>query len=138
MLLVALGSKLRDVLDDELAAAGITLRHLGPLGHLAASPDLSTSDLARRARVTPQSMRATVDQLERIGAVEHRRHGQGRASQLVVTEVGTSLLERARQIVAGVDEALLADVDDPELMHRTALALVMDLFTRQANEPPLP
>lgn len=131
MVLIGVGTKLREHLDELLSSEGITLRHLGALGHLAAAPELSTSDLARRARVTSQSMRATVDHLESIGAVEHRRHGQGKASELLVTGQGRKLLDRARELVAGLDADLLGEIDDPDRLRAALMATMLELRTRQ-------
>ncbi len=131
MILIAVGTKLREQLDEQLDEFDITMRHLGPLGHLAASPELSTSDLARRASVTPQSMRATVDHLESIGAVEHRRHGQGKASELLVTDSGRELLQRARDIVAELDTDLLGDIDDSDRLRSGLLSAMVELINRQ-------
>ncbi len=127
MVLIGIGATLREQLDDRLSTHGITMRHYGALGHLANSPELSTSDLARRARVTPQSMRATVEHLEEIGAVEHRRHGQGKASQLVVTASGRRLLERARTLVAELDSDVLGDVANRDDMRDVLLTTMFEL-----------
>ncbi|MEM8922107.1 MAG: MarR family transcriptional regulator [Actinomycetota bacterium] len=134
MTLIVVGTKLREQMDEQLDEFGITMRHLGPLGHLAASPELSTSDLARRARVTPQSMRATVDHLEMIGAVEHRRHGQGKASQLLVTEIGRQLLGHARDIVAELDTEVLGDIDNTDQLRSRLISAMVELINRQRDE----
>ncbi|MEM9654935.1 MAG: MarR family transcriptional regulator [Actinomycetota bacterium] len=131
MILIAVGTKLREQLDEQLDEFDITLRHLGPLGHLAASPELSTSDLARRANVTPQSMRATVDHLESIGAIEHRRHGQGKASELLVTATGRELLQQARDIVADLDTDLLGNINDTDQLRSELLSTMIELINRQ-------
>ena len=133
MVLIGVGTQLREHLDEKLGKFEITTRHLGPLGHLAASPELSTSDLARRARVTPQSMRATVDHLESIGAIEHRRHGQGKASELLVTETGHHLLRRAREIVARIDTELLDDIDDTDRLRNALVSAMFELVNRQRS-----
>lgn len=131
MLLIGVGTKLRELLDGQLSEEGITLRHLGALGHLAASPELSTSDLARRARVTPQSMRATVDHLEALGAVEHRRHGQGKASELLVTDQGRALLTRSREFVTAIDTELLSEIDNPDQLRTALMTTMLELRNRQ-------
>jgi hypothetical protein len=71
LMLVGAGRFLQRRVDDELAALGLTLRHLSALGHLSHRPDLSYSDLARRARITTQSMHATV----RLAGGARRRAG---------------------------------------------------------------
>lgn len=134
MTLIVVGAKLRERLDEQLDEFDITMRHLGPLGHLAASPELSTSDLARRARVTPQSMRATVDHLESIGAIDHRRHGQGKASQLLVTETGRQLLNHARDIVAELDIDVLGDIDNTDHLRSRLIAAMVELINRQRDD----
>ena len=136
MVLIGVGARLREQLDEQLAAHDITLRHYGALGHLAASPELSVSDLARRARVTPQSMRATVDHLAAIAAVEHRRHGQGRASQVLVTDAGRALLADVREVVAALDADLLAGVDDGDRLRDALLSRLVELRDRRSADRP--
>ena len=41
LMLVGVGRFLQRRVDDELAALGLTLRHLSALGHLSPRPDLS-------------------------------------------------------------------------------------------------
>ena len=77
------------------AGIGLTLRHLGALGHLSHRPDLSYSDLARRAGITTQSMHATVRALEDLGAVSRTLAGQGHPARLEITARGRELLRRS-------------------------------------------
>ena len=107
--LVALGREVEARLNDALERSGLSLRHLGALGHLAGQPGLSYTELARRARVTPQSMHATVAGLIELGAVAPAGPGRGKRALLEVTGHGTELLARGRQAVAAVD-AQLRDV----------------------------
>ena len=104
--LVALGREVEARLNDALAPAGLSLRHLGALGHLARQPGLSYTELARRARVTPQSMHATVAGLVELGAVAPASPGRGKRALLEITERGTALLARGRDAVAAVDAQL--------------------------------
>ena len=80
----------------------------------AHQPDLSYSDLARRSRVTSQSMHATVRQLEELGAVRRTLAGQGHRARLEVTERGQQLLDTARQAAATLDAQVMADVSDAD------------------------
>lgn len=99
MLLIALGRIAREELDDVLAGDGLSLRHLGALGHLRRTPRLSYSGLGRRAGVTAQSMQATVSHLERIGAVSRSdATGRGRAADLTVTSAGVAALGVRKQL----------------------------------------
>lgn len=107
MLLVGLGRVMEQRVEAALGEAGLSMRLVGALGHLASGAELSYSDLARRARVTPQSMRATVAQLVDAGAVRVDAPGQGVAARLEVTDLGAEMLGQARQAVADLDAELL-------------------------------
>ena len=106
VLLVALGRQLEARLDEALAPAGLSLRLMGALGHLARQPGLSYTELAGRARVTPQSMHATVASLIKAGAVSPAGTGRGRRALLEVTPRGQRLLAAGQEAVAAVDAEL--------------------------------
>lgn len=110
-LLVVAGRTAQARLDELLAEKGLTLRHVGALGHLRREPELSYSDLARRAGITPQSMRATVVQLEQAGAVRRREGRQGKAARLDVTARGHRLLSWAAERAEALDAELFGHVD---------------------------
>ncbi|MGC5567696.1 MarR family winged helix-turn-helix transcriptional regulator [Streptomyces sp. FR-108] len=108
MLLITGGRRLQERLDERLAGIGLSMRLLGALGHVARDGELSYSDLARRAGVTSQSMRATVLMLEELGAVRRTLPGQGHRARLELTVLGSSLLSDARAVAAELDAELLA------------------------------
>ncbi|MGH3252392.1 MAG: MarR family winged helix-turn-helix transcriptional regulator [Trebonia sp.] len=109
VLLVALGRRARVTLDEALASYQIGYRHLSALGHLAASEEISYSDLARRASVTAQSMRATLAHLEDLGIVERTgAAGQGKRARLTVTPEGRRLLADCRATLADAEAEILA------------------------------
>ncbi len=114
LLLVGAGRVLQRRVDEELAALGLTLRHLGALGHLAHRPDLSYSDLARRAGVTAQSMHATVRGLEDMGAVRRTLAGHGHPARLEVTDRGRELLDAVRTTAERLDRELLAGLSEEQ------------------------
>lgn len=107
LLFIAAGRTVQRRVETALAEHGLTLRHVGALGHLAANPNLSYSDLGRRAGVTAQSMHATVNRLEELGAVSRQHGGHGRPARLEVTAHGRALLARAGEIAAALDDELL-------------------------------
>ncbi|OKI10004.1 hypothetical protein A6A06_05145 [Streptomyces sp. CB02923] len=109
MLVIGTGRRLQEQLEARLADIGLSMRLFGALGHISRDADLSYSDLARRAGVTSQSMRATVLMLEELGAVERNLLGQGHRARLDLTEQGRSLLARARGILSELDEEFLAN-----------------------------
>jgi DNA-binding MarR family transcriptional regulator len=108
---MALGARIREHLEETLRVENIGLRHFSALGHLAREPGMSYSELARRARVTPQSMQATLTRLEQLGAVERvGEAGRGRTAHLRVTDEGNRLLTIGRKAFSQVDEALTREL----------------------------
>jgi DNA-binding MarR family transcriptional regulator len=106
-LMMAVGARIRSHVEETLRVENIGLRHFSALGHLARRPGISYSELARRAHVTPQSMQATLQGLEQVGAVERvGGAGRGRVAHLHVTDEGHRLLDVGREAFAQVDEAL--------------------------------
>jgi DNA-binding MarR family transcriptional regulator len=114
-LIMALGQRIRDRVDRDLSTHRISLRHLSALGHLYREPGISYSELARRAHVTPQSMMATLRNLEDRGAVKRTSDpGRGRTATLHVTAEGHRLRKHGRSIIAQAEAELLAQIP-PEL-----------------------
>lgn len=135
-LLVAAGRAAQQRLEEQLAPLGLTLRHLGALGHLAARPDLSYSDLARRAGVTPQSMHATVRQLEDVAAVAREHEGHGHRARLEVTDAGRHLLSQAAAIAHALDAELLAAMPDAQRDVLRSLLLGIALPSARSSASP--
>jgi DNA-binding MarR family transcriptional regulator len=128
MLLIALGHRAHGRVDEALAAHGIGYRHLSALGHVAASPEISYSDLARRASVTAQSMQATLSRLEELGIVKRvGATGQGQRARLAVTTKGRRLLDTCRQALTDVEAEMLAALSpkNREALRGTLLELFL-------------
>lgn len=105
-LLMAVGRRTREDVEARLAGHGLTYRHLSTLGHLRREPELSYSELGRRAGVTAQSMQATVLGLVGLGAVEQSGEGgRGRRARLRVTAKGRRLLAAGTAEVEAVAES---------------------------------
>lgn len=109
MLLIAAGRVAQRRFEDALAEHGLTLRHLSALGHLAHSPGMSYSQLARRAGITTQSMHATIVLLAEQGAVEVPPTQPGRRAEPRLTEHGHHLLRMASHIAHGIDREFPVD-----------------------------
>ncbi|OZG27797.1 MarR family transcriptional regulator [Williamsia sp. 1138] len=106
-LLSVLGRQVRARVDAALQSEGIAVRHVSALGHLSRDPGLSYSELGRRAAVTPQSMQATLNKLEEIGAVEKvGGGGRGRSARLFVTPEGQRLISVGMASYDELDRAL--------------------------------
>ncbi|MFB9903522.1 MarR family winged helix-turn-helix transcriptional regulator [Allokutzneria oryzae] len=111
MLLIAAGRELQRRTEAALAEIDLTMRHLGALGHISQNPEVSYSDLARRAGITTQSMRATVLMLEEQGSVRRTLAGHGHPARLDLTDRGRDLLAKARVVVAELDREFLAALE---------------------------
>lgn len=98
---------------DALKPLGLTTRKYGLLGHIRGSAGISFSELARRSRITVQSAHAAVAAFVEADLVEDRTAHAGAASTLRVTAKGESLLNRAAEVVADLDEDFAAQ--HPEL-----------------------
>lgn len=113
--LVSLGRRAQEAVDGRLREHGLSYHHLSALGHLHRQPGLSYSELARRARVTVQSMQATVAHLEDQQLVDRgAATSRGRRADLRVTERGAQVLTAAETAVRAVDEQLLDGLSDSQ------------------------
>lgn len=107
-LAMALGRRIRDQVENSLREHEISLRHVSALGHLHREPGISYSELARRAHVTVQSVKATLQQLEDRGAVERRTPpGRGNRAELYLTAEGQRLRETGQHAIADANTDLL-------------------------------
>lgn len=93
-----LGAQLRDM--------GLTTRKYGLLAHIAATPGISFSELARRSQITVQSAHSAVQTLVGDGLVADATAHAGAASDLRVTERGAEVLRSAEQRLAALDAGL--------------------------------
>ena len=82
---------------------GLTLRKYGILGHIAATPGLSLSDLARRSQITVQSVHVLIRSLVDAGWVKSSTETNGLAAQVTVTAAGVELLTGLRAELAAFD-----------------------------------
>lgn len=100
-------------LSVALAPLGLTVARLGLLGHIANVPGVSFSELARRSRLTVQSVHTAAKALAAAGLVTDRTARAGAASTIEVTPKGAKLLRQAMDAVAGVDDMLFGEHADP-------------------------
>ncbi|HZO98564.1 MAG TPA: MarR family transcriptional regulator [Gaiellaceae bacterium] len=117
-------------LDDALADVGTNAAHLAVLREVRAHPGAASAELARRARVTPQTFGQHVKELVRRGLVECAP-GPGRRLEHSLTRAGERLLDRATERALAVQASVLRDLDERE---RTALAAALEAVTRRASE----
>ena len=115
VLLIIVGRRVQDRLEEELLPLGIAQRHVSALGHLAADSGVSYSELARRSSVTAQSVQATLQRLEEIGAVTQTSVAQqGKRASLTLTPAGRRLLRKAKACIDRVENELVASIGNEQ------------------------
>lgn len=102
--LIQVAEMLRRRFDESLRPHGLTARQFSVLAVLRARPGVTSAELARAVLMTPQSMGALVDQLERAGLVQPRpRRGKGVPTPTVLSAAGGKTLDAATVTVQGLD-----------------------------------
>ena len=100
---------LRQRLDTDLRAIGLTTPQYAVLTYLAAHSVASGAEIARSTFVTPQTMHGILAGLEKEDLVSRTSDpNHGRIKAIAITGVGRSLQARATKLVAET-EALLSD-----------------------------
>jgi DNA-binding MarR family transcriptional regulator len=122
--------------ERALARLGLTLGQGATLRVLAASPGLSSAELARRVGVTAQSIKQSVDDLVARGLVERRPHPtHGRVIELRITDDGLVLAEQAQDLVAAIEDEMLFRLDDHE---RASVLSLLSRMVRQVSPGAFP
>ena len=116
-----------------LVGEGLTVRQFGALVHLARDPGIGSGQLARLVLVTPQSMGALVQSLERAGFVT--RAGAVKAGTRIairLTRKGTGVMRRAMAVAERVDAETAADLSTEE---RRSLNDMLHRMLKRAGGP---
>ena len=93
--------------QEALDGLGVTLTQLGLCVHIDELGLMSASDLARRFRLTPQSVTTALAQLERLGWVRRLPHPVHRRVVLhELTETGLAGVADGRTRMAAIDQLL--------------------------------
>ncbi|MFC9996423.1 MarR family winged helix-turn-helix transcriptional regulator [Nocardia sp. NPDC127526] len=114
-----LGSHTAYRFTDLLAPLGIKPPQFGTLRILEANDGLSQQQLCEALGIHRNVMVGLVDDLEKRGLVERRKHPTDRRAHAVhLLPAAAAILARAEELVTGLDAELLAPLDPGE---RTAL-----------------
>lgn len=120
---------MRLTINGALTRLGLSLPQFAALAWLGSQSGLSTADLARLNRVSPQNMGAAVDRLCSFGYLERIPPRHGRITELRLTDRGREALRTATAQVAAVEEKMLGHLDDieraalPDLLRRCRAGL---------------
>src|SRR5215469_3164202 len=121
-LLVQLGFHLARVFGERLEPLGLEQRQAGMLVRLAKNDGGSQQAIAELLGVNPTRMVFLTDELEKLGLVERRRNPADRRSHaLYLTEAGTAMLARVREVTRAHEAAITASLSDAERDQLTVL-----------------
>ena len=114
-LLKEASSTLRTAMEEVLRPLGMNVTRYACLELLAQRPGLSSSELARGAFVTRQSMNVLLRALEREGYVTRAAEAPvGKVLPTTLTSRGRSSLQKATVAVRSVDTRMLAGLSRTE------------------------
>ncbi|WP_049564901.1 MarR family winged helix-turn-helix transcriptional regulator [Nonomuraea sp. SBT364] len=113
IVVLTLARQIETELNAALAPLDLTVSRLGLLGHIAAMPGVSFSDLARMSGITVQSVHGAVKALAGAGLVHDTTARAGSASAIELTPEGSRLLRAARAAVSEVDDRMFGPGADP-------------------------
>ena len=125
---------LHDAMADALGSHDLTVTQFAVLIALDEEPGPSNADLARRAFVTPQSMYAVLQELERLQLVVRSPHPQHqRVLQAALTGAGRRTLTSAGTAVDAIEEQMLRKLSGPA---RSRLASALSSCIDSLTESP--
>jgi DNA-binding MarR family transcriptional regulator len=107
----------REQVDRALRDGGVALGfgQISALGILRERPGLNGAELARHGMVSAQAMNAVLRELARERYVERRDHpGSLRADAWYLSQRGSDILERARDIFGAVMSRMLSSLSSRE------------------------
>lgn len=107
--LLTLSRGVERALEAALEPHGLTLRKYAVLGHIAGSPGISYSELARRSGITVQSTHTLIRSLLDAGLVASEVDAAGSPARLTPTAAGGRLLAAIRDDVAALDRGLFTE-----------------------------
>ena len=128
-LLSMLGRLSRDATERALEPLRIKPHHYGMLVVLAEGGPASQQAIGETLKIDKSTMVVFVDHLEALGLVERRRNPENRrAYRLTLTAAGREMISEAETLVEGVEETLLAPLDDAQRrrLHGLLLGLLPD------------
>lgn len=106
----------RALLETELKDLDLTPSQYATLSMLALHPETSSSDLARRVLVTPQSMSEMIMALSRKGLIKRQESdGNRRVLDISLSAAGRALLEKAEARVDALEATLFSGLGADEL-----------------------
>lgn len=132
-------SKLQRITREEFiktaAEYSITVPMFSVLYEINFGPrDITSSELARRSYVSPQSVNLVVQRLADRGLVHREPLGHGRRLALTLTDTGRELLEKLQNAQGEVIDSMLrhANINEPDL--KATLVSLIESFERSTEQ----
>ena len=120
---------------EALGSLGLTTALFAVLNVLGARDGTIQQQLSSDMGIDPSAMVKLINELENAGLAERRRRpGDRRAWEVVITPKGRRTLERARRVVAQVEDEVLGGLTAAE--RRRLLALLRRALVSAPPQPP--
>jgi DNA-binding MarR family transcriptional regulator len=110
------GQRMAARFAEVLEPLGLRPPHFGVMTLIDSHPGSAQQELVTRSLIDPSSMVAVIDELERMGLAERRRHPEDRRKHAVyLTARGRRTLERAQQVAIEMAQEVFAPLSPGEL-----------------------
>ena len=120
---------------DVLGSVGLTPALFGLLNVIGARPGTIQQELGSVMGIDRTTMVALIDQLEDAGLATRRPSAKDRrAREIAITPKGRRLLQRARRMISGVDDQVLAGLTAQE--REDLLTLLRQALDSAPAQPP--
>ncbi len=115
LLMIKLGRITMHRFTAALEPFGIRPRHVAALIELRDTGELTQQALCGQLHLDPTNLVAVLNELEQRGFATRRRDPADRRRHLVViSKKGIAVLEKVSEVMDGVENDMLADLDPPE------------------------
>jgi MarR family transcriptional regulator, lower aerobic nicotinate degradation pathway regulator len=115
LLMIKLGRITNHQFTEALEPFGIRPRHVAALIELRDHGELTQQSLCGRLHVDPTNLVAILNELEQRGLATRRRDPEDRRRHIVeVSKRGLAMIEKASQVMDGVEEELLEGLEPAE------------------------
>ncbi|MFB9463461.1 MarR family winged helix-turn-helix transcriptional regulator [Streptomyces cinereospinus] len=106
------------------------------LGYLLQNPGAIQRDIAQVSRTSAASVSSLLKGMERRGLIERRTGGEGddRSKRVHLTRTARELIDGIEAAMAGVEEGILAPLDEAE---RASLHTLLAKITANLSQPTL-
>jgi DNA-binding MarR family transcriptional regulator len=133
-MVVRVGERLERFFAGLMTSEGLTVRQFGILSQFASTQVMTAADIARRLRVTPQSIGPQIDALSDLGLLSRTPvAGRGRPIEVRLTDAGQQTLRRVLKVATTAERRLTGHMSKAQ---RATMMQHLREIARLAEEPP--